>query len=60
MELADHVCHLGLDEIHLEFMNCILENRQPRATVKNCMDATLLAIAGEESIQRGKIVELNP
>jgi myo-inositol 2-dehydrogenase / D-chiro-inositol 1-dehydrogenase len=50
--------HLGFDEIHVEFVNCILEKRQPLTTVKNCVDATLLAIAGEESIKSGKIVEL--
>ncbi len=50
--------HLGFDEIHTEFVNCILKKRQPLTTVKNCVDATLLAIAGEESIKKGKIVEI--
>lgn len=50
--------HLGFDEMHHEFVNCILEKRQPMTTVRNCVDATLLAIAGEESIRSGKIVEV--
>ncbi len=50
--------HLGFDEIHTEFVNCILEKRQPLTTVKNCVDATLMAIAGEESIKRRAIVEI--
>lgn len=49
--------HLGFDEIHLEFVNCILENRQPLTSVRNCIDGTLLAIAGEESIKCGKLIE---
>lgn len=50
--------HLGFDEIHLEFVNCLLRKRQPMTTVRNCLDATLLAIAGEESIKIGQIVDL--
>jgi predicted dehydrogenase len=51
--------HLGFDEIHVEFVNCILERRQPLTTVRNCVDATLLAIAAEESIKSGKITDIN-
>ena len=50
--------HLGFDEIHLEFVNCILERRQPLTSVRNCLHGTLLAIAGEESIKSGKVVEV--
>jgi predicted dehydrogenase len=50
--------HLGFDEIHLEFVNCILNKRKPLTTPRNCIDGTLLAIAGEESIRTGKIVEI--
>jgi len=50
--------HLGSDEIHLEFVNCILKNRQSLTTVRACLDATLLAIAAEESIREGRIVDL--
>ena len=45
--------HLGFDEIHDEFIQCILENRQPLTSVRNCIDGTLLAIAAEESIKKG-------
>lgn len=51
--------HLGFDEIHIEFVKCILENRQPLTTVRHCVDATLLAIAAEESIKTGKLMEIN-
>ena len=48
--------HLGFDEMHLEFVSCILEKRQPLTTVRNCIDGTLLAIAAEESIKKGAMV----
>ena len=51
--------HLGFDEIHEEFIRCILENRQPLTSVRNCVDGTMLAIAAEESIKKGVIVDLN-
>jgi hypothetical protein len=50
--------HLGLDEIHGEFVNCILEDRQPLTSVENCVDGTLLAIAAEEAIRKRSIVEI--
>jgi len=51
--------HLGFDEIHEEFVNCILENRQPLSSVKNCLDGTLLAIAAERAIKKGEVVTVN-
>lgn len=50
--------HLGFDEIHLEFINCLIEKRQPLTNVSNCLDATLLAIAAEESIKAGTMIDL--
>jgi len=50
--------HPGSDEIHLEFVNCILHGRQPLTSVRACLDGTLLAIAAEESIRLGRTVEL--
>jgi predicted dehydrogenase len=50
--------HLGFDEIHQEFVSCILEKRQPLTSVRNCVYGTLLAIAGEESIKSGKVAEV--
>ncbi len=50
--------HLGFDEMHVEFVNCILEKRQPLTNVRNCVDGTLLAVAAEESIKSGKMVEV--
>src|SRR5260221_298291 len=42
--------HLGFDEIHEQFINCIRQNQPPLTAVRNCIDGTLLAIAAEESI----------
>lgn len=50
--------HLGSDEIHLEFVNCIFERRRPLTSVGACLDASLLAIAAEESIRQGRIVDV--
>lgn len=50
--------HLGTDEIHLEFVNCIIHKRQPLTTVRACIDGSLLSIAAEESIRQGRIVDL--
>jgi predicted dehydrogenase len=51
--------HLGFDEIHQEFVNCILEKRQPLSTVQNCIDGTLLAIAAERAIKKGQVVTVD-
>jgi predicted dehydrogenase len=51
--------HLGFDEIHEEFVNCISENREPLTSVKNCLDGTLLAIAAERAIKKGEVVTVN-
>jgi predicted dehydrogenase len=51
--------HLGFDEIHTEFLNCILENRPPLTTVNNCLDGTLLAIAAERAIKTGEVVAVD-
>jgi myo-inositol 2-dehydrogenase/D-chiro-inositol 1-dehydrogenase len=50
--------HLGFDEIHLEFVNCVLNRQPPLTSVQNCLDGTLLAIAAEESIKSGKFVDV--
>jgi myo-inositol 2-dehydrogenase / D-chiro-inositol 1-dehydrogenase len=50
--------HLGTDEIHQEFVKCMLEKRLPLTSVRACLDASLVAIAAEESIRQGRIVEL--
>ena len=43
--------HLGFDEIHVEFINCIVNKKPPLTSVQNCLDGTLLAIAAEASIK---------
>jgi predicted dehydrogenase len=51
--------HLGFDEIHEAFVDAVLANRRPLTTVRDCVDGTLLAIAAEESIKRGSVVEID-
>jgi myo-inositol 2-dehydrogenase/D-chiro-inositol 1-dehydrogenase len=51
--------HLGFDEIHHEFVSCILEKRQPLTCVRNCIDGTLLAIAAERAIKAGQVVAID-
>jgi predicted dehydrogenase len=51
--------HLGSEEIHEEFLKCILEKRPPLTSVRNCVDGTMLAIGAEESIKKGVIVEFD-
>src|ERR1043166_2825694 len=48
--------HLGLDEIHRAFVSAIRKNKPPLTTVRECLDGTLLAIAAEESIKKGKVI----
>jgi len=50
--------HLGFDEIHEEFVRCILDKRPPLTSVENCVDGTLLAIAAEEAIKKRSVVEI--
>ncbi len=51
--------HLGFDEIHEEFVRCIVEKRQPLTSVRNCIDGTLLAIAAEHAIKKGQAVNVD-
>jgi predicted dehydrogenase len=50
--------HLGGDEIHLEFVNCILQKRRSLTSVSACLDGTLLALAAEDSIRQQRTIEL--
>jgi len=50
--------HLGFDEIHEAFVEAVSGNKRPLTTVRDCVDGTRLAIAAEESIQRGRVVEI--
>lgn len=49
--------HLGFDEIHEAFLDAIEKRKRPLTTVKDCMDGTLLGIAAEEAIRRGRLVK---
>ncbi len=50
--------HLGFNEIHEAFLQAITTGQKPLTTVRDCLDGTLLAIAAEESIKTGQIIEL--
>jgi predicted dehydrogenase len=50
--------HLGFDEIHEAFVQAVVAGKRPLTTVGDCLDGTLLAIAAEESIRRGAVVEM--
>lgn len=50
--------HLGFDEIHAAFLDAVLAGKRPLTTVADCVDGSLLAIAAEESIRRGAMVDL--
>jgi hypothetical protein len=43
--------------MHQAFIQAVLDGKKPLTTVRDCVDGTLLAIAAEESIREGRIVE---
>ena len=42
-----------------EFVNCIIEERQPQITVKDGIEATRIAVAATQSFQGKKLIQLN-
>ena len=50
--------HLGFAEMHPAFIKSIRTGQKPLTSAANCIDGTLLAIAGEESIRTGKITTI--
>jgi predicted dehydrogenase len=48
----------GFYEAHVEFFRAIGDGVQPLTDVRNCVDGTLLAIAAEEAIREGKVIEV--
>ncbi|MBI3882402.1 MAG: Gfo/Idh/MocA family oxidoreductase [Verrucomicrobia bacterium] len=51
--------HLGFDEMHAAFLAAVLDGQRPLTTVADCVDATRICIAAEESIKKGNVVELD-
>jgi predicted dehydrogenase len=49
---------IGFVEAHDEFLNCVRDGRRPLTDVRACVDGSLLAIAAEEAIRSGKVVEV--
>jgi predicted dehydrogenase len=49
---------IGFVEAHDEFLKCVREGRRPLTDVRACVDASLLAIAAEDAIKTGKVVEV--
>lgn len=50
--------HLGFQEIHREFLRAVQEGNPPLTSPAACADGTRLAIAAEESISSGRVVEI--
>ncbi|MBM3877346.1 MAG: Gfo/Idh/MocA family oxidoreductase [Verrucomicrobia bacterium] len=50
--------HLGFDEMHAAFLDAVLDGRRPLTTVADCVDATRLCIAAEESIKNKSVVKV--
>jgi len=50
--------HLGFDEIHTAFLDAVLDGKPYLSSVRDCLDGSLLAIVAEESIKKGRVIEL--
>ena len=50
--------HHGFVEAHAAFFEAIRTGARPLTDVRNCVDGTLLAIAAEEAIAKGTMVEV--
>lgn len=50
--------HHGFIEAHAAFFQAVAEKARPLTDVRYCVDGTLLAIAAEEAIRRGGVVEV--
>ncbi len=50
--------HPGFEEMHEAFLAAVLDGQQHLTPVGDCLDGTLLAIAAEESIAHGHMMEV--
>jgi len=50
--------HHGFVEAHDAFFRAIIENKRPLTDVRDCVNGTLLAVAAEEAIAKGTVVEV--
>ena len=50
--------HSGFDEEHKAFLDAVANGTVPLSDVRECADATLLAIAAEQSIRENRIVDV--
>ncbi|MFA6542908.1 MAG: Gfo/Idh/MocA family oxidoreductase [Limisphaerales bacterium] len=50
--------HLGFDEIHTAFLDAVIDGKRPLTTVADCVEATRMCIAAEESIRSGSMIQL--
>lgn len=51
--------HIGCQTQRLEFIDCIMNSRQPVASMEQTKDALLVALAAEKSIKEGRIVSIS-
>lgn len=52
--------HLGFDEMHAAFLDAVLDGKRHLTTVADCVDATRICIAAEESIKSRNAVSFHP
>ena len=50
--------HLGFDEMHAAFLDAVLDGKRPLTSVADCLDATRICIAAEESIRTATVIPL--
>jgi predicted dehydrogenase len=50
--------HTGFVEEHIAFIEACRTGKQPLTDVRECVDATLLAIAAEKAVKQGCVVEV--
>jgi hypothetical protein len=50
--------HHGFIETHEAFFDAIAEKKRPLTDVRDCVDGTMLAIAAEEAIKSGEVVNV--
>lgn len=50
--------HIGCQTQRLEFIDCILSNKQPIASIEQTKDSLLIALAAEQSIKENRVVSI--
>ena len=51
--------HIGCQTQRLEFIDCILHNKEPIASIEQTKDSLLIALAAEKSIKENRVVSID-